>query len=195
MGGIIGFITPTEDIIKFFKEKNKSVNITPVQAEPDANYSKEIVIDINGLTPLVSAPPKPDNVKSVYELKDVKIDSAFIGSCTNGRVEDFEIVANIIKGHKVAKHVMAKAVPATKEVYRELLKKGIIETLFESGVIICNAGCGGCASGQVGMTGEGEVQISTSNRNFIGKQGAGLTYLASPATVAASMIEGRIIGV
>lgn len=192
MGGIIGFMPLNENVLDYLKARANKPDIVPIYAGPDANYCEEIVIDINGLTPLVSAPPKPDNVKAVYELKDVKINSAFIGSCTNGRFEDFETVANIIKGHKVAKGVMAKAVPATKEVYRELLKKGILEILFDSGVIICNPGCGGCASGQVGITGEHEVQISTSNRNFIGKQGAGLTYLASPATVAMSMLDGRI---
>jgi len=111
---------------------------------------------------------------------------------TNARYEDFEVAARILKGKKVHRNVMMKIVPSTQEVYGDLLKNGLIKIFYEAGAIITNPGCGGCASGQIGMTGKGEVQVSTGNRNFAGKQGAGDTYLASPATAAATALIGEI---
>jgi len=192
MGGIIAFITPNDEIINYCKKRANNNDIQKIYADSDANYSEKIEIDISNLKPLLSAPPSPENVHNVDEFSDEKIDSAFLGSCTNGRIEDFEIAANILKGRKVAKNVMFTLVPATKEVYGELLNKGLLEIFYEAGAIISHPGCGGCASGQLGMTGQGEVQISTSNRNFAGKQGAGKTYLTSPATVATSALFGKI---
>jgi 3-isopropylmalate/(R)-2-methylmalate dehydratase large subunit len=142
----------------------------------------------------VAAPPSPTNVRPAAELRGIKIDSGFIGSCTNGRLEDFAEAARLLKGRRVQKGIMLKIVPATRRVYEELLAKGILQDLFEAGGIVVNAGCGGCAEGHVGLTGKGEVQISTGNRNFAGKQGKGQTYLASPAVVAASCILGHIAG-
>ena len=141
----------------------------------------------------MAAPSSPTNVHDVGELKGTKINSGFIGSCTNGRTEDFIEAVKVLKGRKVKDGVMLKIVPASKKVYREILEKGIIEDLFQSGAIISNPGCGGCADGHIGLTGSGEVQISTGNRNFARKQGKGETYLASPAVVAASCVEGRIV--
>ncbi|UCE43135.1 MAG: homoaconitate hydratase family protein [Candidatus Aminicenantes bacterium] len=172
MAGIIGFIP---------------------EAMPDSEYANSVSIDVSGLTPQIAAPSSPENVFAVSELKDTEIDSGFIGSCTNGRTEDFAAAARILKEHKVKEGVMLKVVPATRRVYRELLDQGILETLFSCGAIISNPGCGGCAEGHIGLTGEGEVQISTGNRNFAGKQGRGKTYLASPEVVAASCLAGRII--
>jgi 3-isopropylmalate/(R)-2-methylmalate dehydratase large subunit len=128
------------------------------------------------------------------DFRGTKIDSGFIGSCTNGRFEDFAEAARLLKGRKVKKGIMLKIVPATRRVYEELLAKGVLQCLFEAGAIVVNPGCGGCAEGHVGLTGKGEVQISTGNRNFPGKQGKGQTYLASPAVVAASCILGHIAG-
>ena len=142
----------------------------------------------------MAAPPSPTNVKPAAELRGTQIDSGFIGSCTNGRFEDFAEAARLLKGRRVKKGIMLKIVPATRRVYEELLLKGILQVLFEAGAIVVNAGCGGCAEGHVGLTGRGEVQISTGNRNFAGKQGKGQTYLASPAVVAASCILGHIAG-
>jgi 3-isopropylmalate/(R)-2-methylmalate dehydratase large subunit len=111
-----------------------------------------------------------------------------------GRFEDFAEAARLLKGRKVKKGIMLKIVPATRRVYEELLAKGILQELFEAGAIVVNPGCGGCAEGHVGLTGKGEVQISTGNRNFAGKQGKGQTYLAGPAVVAASCVLGLIAG-
>jgi 3-isopropylmalate/(R)-2-methylmalate dehydratase large subunit len=128
----------------------------------------------------------------VREVAGQRIDSVFFGSCTNGRFEDFAIVAEIVKGKHVAPGVMASAVPATRKVFEQMLRSGVLATLFDAGFIISNPGCGGCASGHIGMTGQGEVQVSTSNRNFPGKQGAGHTYLTSPVTAAWCALKGEI---
>jgi 3-isopropylmalate/(R)-2-methylmalate dehydratase large subunit len=134
----------------------------------------------------------PTNVFDVSELAGTEIHSGFIGSCTNGRLADLQEAARVLEGKKVKDGIMLKIVPATQKVYAELLREGVLETLFASGAIISNPGCGGCAEGHIGLTGQGEVQISTGNRNFAGKQGKGLTYLASPAVVAASCVRGEI---
>ena len=191
MGGIIGFIPPSKEIINFC-EKRSGKKIEPVYADKDAEYEREIDIDVSNLEPLIALPGNPANVKKVSEIRDVKIDSVFVGSCTNGRTEDIMAVAEIIEGRKISEDVMMKIVPATRQVWKELLEKGAIKKLFSAGAIISHAGCGGCASGQIGMTGKGEAQVSTSNRNFKGKQGAGDTYLASPETAGASAILGYI---
>ncbi len=172
MAGIIGFIPETA---------------------PDAEYADSVVIDVSGLTPQIAAPSSPENVFDLSELKGTAIDSGFLGSCTNGRTEDLAAAASILKGRKVKEGVMLKVVPATRRVYQEILDQGILEILFSSGAIVSNPGCGGCAEGHIGLTGEREVQISTGNRNFAGKQGKGYTYLASPGVVAASCVAGRIV--
>jgi 3-isopropylmalate/(R)-2-methylmalate dehydratase large subunit len=163
-----------------------------VKPDENADYIETIEMNLSDLEPLVAAPPKPDNIKKVSDLNKIKVNSVFVGSCTNGRTEDIKIVADILRGRKVARDVMLRIVPATQQVYGELLEKGILQTLYENGAIVSNPGCGGCASGQIGMTGKGEVQVSTSNRNFRGKQGDGETYLASPAVAAASALKGYI---
>jgi 3-isopropylmalate/(R)-2-methylmalate dehydratase large subunit len=194
MAGIIGFIP--EFGFEARREVKKWIRrpLSPVSADPDASYAGVIEIDIEGLGPLVAAPPSPANAKPVSELRGTKIGSGFIGSCTNGRSEDFAEAARLLKGHKVQRGVMLKVVPATRRVYEELLEKGILLDLFEAGAIIVNPGCGGCAEGHTGLTGKGEIQVSTGNRNFPGKQGKGQTYLASPAVVAASCVAGHIAG-
>jgi 3-isopropylmalate/(R)-2-methylmalate dehydratase large subunit len=163
-----------------------------MHADPDAKYTQEIAIDITGLEPLISCPPKPDNVKTVREVAGTKVDSVFIGSCTNGRFEDFAAVAQVVKGKRIAQGMVASVVPATREVYAQMLQSGVLQTLFDAGFVISNPGCGGCASGHIGMVGEGQVQISTSNRNFAGKQGPGHNYLASPVTAAWAALSGEI---
>lgn len=192
MGAISAFIAPDKAVLEYCRKRSGNPHIRPVTADADAEYCGTIEIDVENLKPQVGAPPRPDNVFDVDELGDVPIDSAFFGSCTNGKLEDFEVAAEILRGKKVASGVMAKLVPATREVYGQLLSRGLLQVFYDAGVIVSNSGCGGCASGQIGMTGKGEFQISTSNRNFPGKQGQGATYLASPATVAASALYGRI---
>lgn len=194
MAGIIGFLPECGASAREEIERFSGIPFSPLQADPDAGYAETIEIDVEGLSPQVAAPPSPTNVKTVAELRGTKIDSGFIGSCTNGRVEDFAAAARLLKGRGVKKGIMLKIVPATRRVYEELLAKGILQDLFDAGAIVVNAGCGGCAEGHVGLTGRGEVQVSTGNRNFPGKQGKGQTYIAGPAVVAASCILGHIAG-
>ena len=192
MGGIIGFIPFKEETIEEVKKFTGRENFQVHKSDEDAVYEREITIDIDGIKPQIAAPPHPHNVFDVDELKGEKVNLIFIGSCTNGRTEDIEMAAKILKGRKIKDGVILAVAPATKRVYGELLKKGVLSQLFESGAIIVNPGCAGCAEGHVGMTGEGDVSLNTSNRNFPGKQGRGKTFLVSPLVAAASAITGEI---
>jgi 3-isopropylmalate/(R)-2-methylmalate dehydratase large subunit len=191
MGGITGFIQPSKKVVDFCKERSK-FDFEIVYADEDASYKETIEIDIDGLKPQIACPYSPENVKDVAEVVGTKVDSVIIGSCTNARYSDIELAAKIIEGKKVHERVMFKIVPATREIYGKMLKNGLLDIFFDAGVIVSHAGCSTCASGQIGMTGEGEVQITTGNRNFKGKQGKGQTYLASPATAVATAIAGVI---
>ncbi len=182
--GAISIMIPVKGLEELFPES--------VEADPDATYAKHYVLDLSELdSPRVAAPPYPHNVKPAAELEGTLVDTVFIGSCTNGRISDFRDVAEIVKGKKIK--TMGYIVPSTREVFAQMLEEGLVETLFNAGFVISNPGCGGCASGQIGMTGNGEVMISTSNRNFQGKQGNGLVHLASPRTAAYSALKGEII--
>ena len=192
MGGIIGLIPPSEEVLAYARKRTGRDSIPAYYADPDAAYVETVEIDVTGLEPLIACPPSPDNVKPVREVAGRRIDSAFFGSCTDGRYEDFVAVAEVVRGKHIAPWVMASVVPATREVYAQMLGSGVLQTLFEAGFIISNPGCGGCASGHIGMTGKGEVQVSTSNRNVPGKQGAGETYLVSPLTAAWSALKGEV---
>ncbi len=191
MGGIILLFPPNEKILKFYKEKLEQT-IKPVFADKDAEYEKTIEIDIDRLQQMISRPGHPEDVISVNEVKGKKIDSGFIGSCTNGRLEDMRDTAQVLKGKKIAPGRVLKIVPATDSIWKTCLKEGIIKIFKDAGALIGSAGCAGCAAGQIGQTGKGEVAVSSGNRNFTGKQGKGDLFLASPATVAASLVAGYI---
>jgi len=191
MGGIIILFPPNDEISKFYKEKFGQT-IKPVFADKDAEYEKTIEIDIDGLQPMISRPGHPEDVISVDEVKGKKIDSGFIGSCTNGRLEDMRAAAQVLKGKKLAPGRVLKIVPATDSIWKTCLKEGIIKIFKDAGALIGSAGCAGCAAGQIGQTGKGEIAVSSGNRNFVGKQGKGDLFLASPATVAASLVAGYI---
>lgn len=191
MGGISGFFAPSEEIIRYCK-KTSQRNFKPVYADSDAQYAEIIEIRVDNLGPLISRPGHPEDVVPVSQLQGTKIDSAFIGSCTNGRLEDLRLAAEILKGKKVAPGVVLKIVPATDRIWEQALKEGLISLFKEAGALVGNAGCAGCAEGQIGQTGEREVTVSTGNRNFTGKQGKGDVYLASPSTAAASAVAGHI---
>jgi 3-isopropylmalate/(R)-2-methylmalate dehydratase large subunit len=192
MGGIVGLIPPSEEVLAFCRERTGQDGLAATHADPDAEYTQEIEVDITGLEPLIACPPKPDNVKTVREVAGTKVDSVFIGSCTNGRFEDLEAVAEVVRDKRIAPGMVASVVPASREVYGQMLRSGVLQTLFDAGFIVSNPGCGGCASGHIGMVGEGQVQISTSNRNFAGKQGPGDNYLASPVVAAWAALTGEI---
>jgi 3-isopropylmalate dehydratase small subunit len=191
MGAIIILFPPSKEIIEYCSSRSK-VHFDPVYADNDAVYTKTFDIDVTGFVPMISRPGQPHDTVAVSELHGLKIDSAFIGSCTNGRMEDMLKASRILKGRKIAPGVVLKIVPATDRIWRSCLDNGIISVFKESGALISNAGCAGCASGQVGQNGQEEITVSTGNRNFPGKQGKGFVYLASPEVVAASAIAGFI---
>jgi 3-isopropylmalate/(R)-2-methylmalate dehydratase large subunit len=191
MGAVAVFLPPNEEVLEWC-EGAAGVEVAGVYADEGASYEATRELDVDGLEPLIACPPSPSNVKAVSEVAGKGVGSAFFGSCTNGRFEDFRAAARVMSGRSVAPGVVAYAVPATRRIYGAMLAEGLAAELFGEGFIVSNPGCGGCAQGQVGMTGKGEVQVSTSNRNFPGKQGAGETYLCSPATAAASTLMGSI---
>ncbi len=190
MGATIILFIPNEKILEEMGYKN--IDISTLQPDSDASYEQVIEIDIDGLEPMAAKPGHPEDVTEVKSLQSIKIDSAFIGSCTNGRFEDLEVAAKLLSGKKIAPGVVLKIVPSTRKVWQECLEAGFMETFMRAGALVGNAGCAGCAAGQIGQNGPGEVTISTGNRNFKGKQGKGLVYLAAPATVAASALAGYI---
>jgi len=191
MGVIVLLFTPSDAIMQYC-EKQTGHKLEKPAADPDATYEMEFTIDISTYVPMVSRPGKPHDTVDIDVARKTRIDSAFIGSCTNGRIEDMRTAARILKNRKVAPGVVLKIVPATDEIWLQCLEEGLIATFKKAGALLSNAGCAGCAAGQVGQNGPGEVTISTGNRNFPGKQGKGAVYLASPATVAASAIAGYI---
>jgi homoaconitate hydratase family protein/3-isopropylmalate dehydratase small subunit len=191
MGAIIILFPPTKAIIDYCSTLSKT-KFEPFYADDNANYEKTFTIDVTAFKPMASRPGEPHNTVNVSEVSGVKIDSAFIGSCTNGRMNDMRKAADILKIRKVAPGVVLKIVPATDEIWKQCLNEGLIDIFKKAGALVSNAGCAGCAAGQVGQNGLGEITISTGNRNFSGKQGKGNMYLASPEVVAASAVAGCI---
>ncbi len=193
MGAKAGIIEPDEKTLDYVKGRtDKAVN--PVRSDPDATYERVLDIDISALEPQVSVPHSVDNVKPVSEVEDVEVDQAFIGSCTNGRLEDLRSAAQVLKGRKVARGVRLLVIPASQEIYLNALNEGLIKTFMEAGATIGNPNCGPCLGGHMGLLAEEEVCISSSNRNFVGRMGStkSYVYLASQATVAASAVTGKI---
>ncbi len=190
MGGIVALFTPNDAVMEFCNANGG--NYEPIAADADAEYKDTIEIDIDGLEPMAARPGHPEDVVPVSEVAGRRVDSVFIGSCTNGRIEDLRMAADILRGKKVADNVILKIVPSTRAVWEKALAEGVVKDLMDSGALIGNAGCAGCAAGQIGQNGPGEVTVSTGNRNFAGKQGKGEVYLASPATAAATALSGII---
>lgn len=190
MGAIILLFPPNRDVLDHFDRLGKPYEA--VYPDPGAAYSRVVEIDLSDLVPLISRPGHPEDVVAVREVAGTKIDSAFIGSCTNGRIEDLREAAALLKDRHVAPGVVLKIVPATRRVFKQALDEGLIAIFLETGALVGNPGCAGCAEGQIGQNGPGEVTVSTGNRNFAGKQGQGSVYLASPATAAASAVAGVI---
>lgn len=189
MGGIIALFEPSDGVLEELEDLS-GIRFASIAADADAEYVRTVEIDIAGLEPLAARPGHPEDVVPVSEVAGRPVDSVFIGSCTNGRISDLRIAARILKGRKVAPHVILKIVPSTRRIWEQALAEGLIADLMAAGALIGNAGCAGCAAGQIGQNGPKEVTVSTGNRNFAGKQGKGEVYLASPATAAASAISG-----
>jgi 3-isopropylmalate/(R)-2-methylmalate dehydratase large subunit len=196
MGAKNGIVAPDETTRKFLEARvaNDQLKIDEWKSDADAKYEKTVEVNVSDLEPQVAVPSSVDNVKPISKVGDVAVNQAFIGSCTNGRIEDLQVAAKILKGKKVKTGVRALVIPASQEVYAQAIKEGLVEVFTEAGALMCGATCGPCLGGHIGLLASGEVCVSTSNRNFVGRMGSpeANVYLASPAVVAASAITGKL---
>ncbi len=193
-GGKNGIFPVDEQTIAYMKD-HASRAYKIYQADEDALYDEEYTIDLSSLEPTVSFPHLPENTKKISEItEDVKLDQSVIGSCTNGRMEDLRIAAEILKGRKVKKGLRCIVIPATQEIYLKAMQEGLLQIFIEAGAVVSTPTCGPCLGGYMGILAEGERCISTTNRNFVGRMGHvdSEVYLASPAVAAASAVTGKI---
>ncbi len=196
MGAKSGIIAPDETTKKYIRSIGGSVpkDISKLKSDKGAKYSQVLEYDVSNIPPQVARPHTVDNVVPINRLKNVKIDEAFIGTCTNGRIEDLKIASSILKGNSVHKHVKLIVAPASRGIFEEAIEKGIIADFVKAGAAVVSPGCGPCVGTHNGVPSKGERVLSTANRNFKGRMGnpSSFIYLASPATVASSSIEGKI---
>ena len=187
-------IFPVDEITLDYVNGRSLRDYKVYEADPDAEYDSVVEIDLSSLKPTVACPHLPENTKTVDELGRIDIDQVVIGSCTNGRMEDMRIAAEILKGKKVAKGVRCIVIPATQQIYLNCVKEGLAEIFVEAGAIVSTPTCGPCLGGHMGILAAGERAVSTSNRNFVGRMGHTKSeiYLASPAVAAASAVKGYI---
>lgn len=193
MGAKTGIVEPDRKTVEYLH----SQGVRPEKAiigDHNAQYTQNLTFDASELEPQVACPHYVDNVKPVTDVEGVLVNQVFLGSCTNGRMEDLRLAAGILKGKKVAQGVRMIVIPASRKVYLQALKEGLVETFVESGGMVCNPGCGPCVGAHQGILAPGEVCVSTSNRNFKGRMGCmdAEIYLGSPATAAATAIHGTI---
>jgi 3-isopropylmalate/(R)-2-methylmalate dehydratase large subunit len=193
-GGKNGIFHPDEITLQYLKGR-LDTGYTLYHSDEDASYTEIKEFDVATLEPQVACPPSPAHVKGVRELDGISIDQAVIGSCTNGRLDDLRLAAEIIRGKKVAPYVRLIVIPATQEIYLQSLREGLLEVFVEAGGAVSTPTCGPCLGGHMGVLGSGEVAIATTNRNFVGRMGhpRSQVYLANPAVAAASAIKGKIV--
>ena len=165
-----------------------------MDSDPDAEYERVLELDASKVKPTVACPHFVDNTRTIDEVERVRVNQVFIGTCTNGHIEDLRIAAGILKGRRVADGTRLLVTPASRSVYLQAMAEGLLQVFIEAGGLITNPGCGACVGVHAGILGDGEVCLSTQNRNFKGRMGNpnGNIYLASPALAAATAIEGRI---
>jgi 3-isopropylmalate/(R)-2-methylmalate dehydratase large subunit len=191
-------MTTVDYLWEFIKDQYKTrqdalAEFSKFNSDDDADYAKSKTIDVSDLEPLVTFGYRPDNVKPVSRMLGTKINQVYIGSCTNGRLEDLRIAAKVLKGHTISPHIRGIVSPATPKIFSQALKEGIIKTFMDSGFCVTNPTCGACLGMSNGVLAQGEVAASTTNRNFSGRMGkGGMVHLMSPATAAASAIKGEI---
>jgi len=193
-GGKNGIFPVDEKAVAYMKEHSKK-KYTIYEADEDAAYDAEYTIDLSTLRPTVAFPHLPENTRTVDEITDdIKIDQVVIGSCTNGRLDDMRIAAQVLKGRHVAKGMRCIILPATQAVYMQAMEEGLLKTFIEAGAVVSTPTCGPCLGGYMGILAAGERCVSTTNRNFVGRMGHvdSEVYLASPAVAAASAVTGRI---
>jgi 3-isopropylmalate/(R)-2-methylmalate dehydratase large subunit len=188
--GIFGVDNKTQLYVKSRAKRPYTV----YEADKDAEYARVIEYDVSKIEPQVALPHSPANTKPVSQVKNIEINQAVIGSCTNGRLEDLKIAAGILKGRKVHPGVRCIIIPGTQQVYLDALAEGLIEIFIKAGAVVSPPTCGPCLGGHMGVLGDGERCISTTNRNFVGRMGSPKSevYLANPAVAAASAIMGKI---
>lgn len=192
-GGKNGIFPVDELATAYMKEHSKREYIG-YEADEDAEYDKVYTIDLSELRPTIAFPHLPDHTKTIGTFEEVKIDQSVIGSCTNGRIDDMRIAAEVMKGRKVKKGVRCIIIPATQSIYLQAMREGLLEIFIEAGAVVSTPTCGPCLGGYMGILAAGERCISTTNRNFVGRMGhvESEVYLASPAVAAASAVTGRI---
>lgn len=190
-----GIVAPDDITLAYVGERSKRMPVV-LQGDPEAEYERVLTIPVGELEPQVAFPHSPDNVRPLSQVGEMHVDQVFIGSCTNGRLEDMEIAAHILKGRHVAKGTRLIVLPGSALVLRQMLRKGILEVLLETGAVLGPPCCGPCLGGHLGILTRGERSLSTSNRNFVGRMGhpESQVFLASPAVAAASAVLGRIGG-
>ncbi len=188
-------IFPVDDIaLAYMKEHAPGKKITVYEADEDAEYDEEYTIDLSTLKPTVAFPHLPENTHTFDDIENIKIDQVVIGSCTNGRIDDLRIAAEVLTDHHVAEGVRCIVIPATQKIYLEAMEEGLIKTFIEAGAIVSTPTCGPCLGGYMGVLASKERCVSTTNRNFVGRMGAidSEIYLASPAVAAASAVTGKL---
>ena len=188
-----GIIEPDEVTLRYIKKRAKR-NYSFYHSDAKANYIEVKEYDVGKIEPQVAFPPLPSNVKGISEIEKINIDQVVIGSCTNGHLQDLRLAASILKGKKIHPEIRLIVIPPTPSIYLEALKEGLLEIFIEAGGVIGPPTCGPCLGGHMGVLGEGERAVSTTNRNFVGRMGhlKSEVYLANPAVAAASAIKGRI---
>jgi 3-isopropylmalate/(R)-2-methylmalate dehydratase large subunit len=193
-GAKVGLFPADEITQGFLRENGRGDKYTPLSADTGANYERVVSVNLSELEPMLSLPHAVDNVHPVAQVKGVKIQQAFIGTCTNGRLEDLAVAAGILRGRKRYPGTRLLVAPASKQVFIQAIEKGYIRNLIEAGATILPPGCAACLGVHQGVLGDGEVCLSTANRNFKGRMGnpEAMIYLASPATAATSAIRGEI---
>lgn len=186
-----GIFPVDEKTLEYCKGRYQG-EIKVYEADPDAEYVRTVEIDLAALKPTVSMPHLPENTKEIQEVEGIRIDQSVIGSCTNGRITDMRIAAEILKGKKVAKGVRCIVIPATQAIYLQCIREGLVETFIEAGAVFSVPTCGPCLGGHMGILADNERAVSTTNRNFVGRMGhpSSEIVLASPAVAAASAITG-----
>ncbi|HOB74056.1 MAG TPA: 3-isopropylmalate dehydratase large subunit [Phycisphaerae bacterium] len=194
MGAKVAFVEPDEKTVRYVRERT-DVPFEPIFPDRDAKYVQTLKVDVSTLRPQIACPHAVDNVKPIDEVGEVKVNQALLGSCTNGRLEDLQVAASILRGRKVHPETRMLVIPASWAIYEEAMKAGLLFDLIGAGAVICNPGCGPCLGVHQGILAPGERCISSTNRNFQGRMGSpeAEVYLGSPAVVAASAVAGRII--
>ncbi len=193
-GAKVGLMATDKETKRYLRSHGRGEDFKEIKPDPDAKYERVFEINVSKLEPVVSFPHTVDNTRKISEAKGIKINQVYIGTCTNGRIEDLRIAASILKGRRKHPDIRLIIVPASKDVYKKALKEGLFEIFIEAGAAILAPGCGPCVGVHEGVLGDGERVLSTQNRNFKGRMGNpnAEIYLASPATAAASAIAGEI---